>query len=100
MNKLPLAELIEKLSPQHRVVVDRVLWEYSGTIWSIPGSTTKHQAWRGGYVSHLEETMNIALMLFETFRSVRPFPFKESDALFTLFLHDCDKLFAYSMTPE
>lgn len=95
MNKLPLEQLLLKLNTEHRRVAMRVISHFADQFWIIPGSTTKHQTWRGGYVSHLEETMNIALTIFESFQSIRPFPFQESEALFTLFLHDCDKLFAY-----
>lgn len=96
MDKLALTTLINRLSPEHRRVVERIILKHAETIRVIPGSRTKHQTWEGGYIAHLEETMNIALALFATLSMLRPLPFKESDALFTLFLHDYDKLISYT----
>lgn len=97
MKKLPLNELIALLEPPRRAVAQAFVQEFSQTFFSLPGSTTKHQAWPGGYVAHLEETMNIARELFRTLQALRPLGFHESDALFTLFLHDTDKLLSYSI---
>jgi len=55
------------------------------------GSSHNHQAWKGGYLDHIVETMNIACWLYET--SPRPFPFSLEDALVVMFLHDIEKPF-------
>ncbi len=60
-----------------------------------PGSLTKHQAWPGGYVHHVEETMNIAYNMFEMMNTFRPLNFTLSDAILILFLHDLEKPFRY-----
>ena len=55
------------------------------------GSSHNHQAWKGGYLDHVVETMNIACWLYET--SPRKLPFKLEDALVVMFLHDIEKPF-------
>ena len=60
-----------------------------------PGSLTKHQAWEGGYIDHLEEAMNVACGMFEMMNNFRPLDFSLSDALLVLFLHDLEKPFRY-----
>lgn len=54
-----------------------------------PGSSHNHQAWEGGYLNHVVETMNIAFWLYTT--SPRPLPFSLSDVLEVMFLHDLEK---------
>ena len=55
------------------------------------GSSNNHQAWRGGYVDHVEEVMNFAVYLYEKMNFFHPLPFKLEDALLVLFLHDLEK---------
>lgn len=57
-----------------------------------PGSSHNHQAWEGGYVHHVVETMNIAVWLYWT--SPRKLPFTLSHALEVMFLHDIEKVFS------
>lgn len=60
-----------------------------------PGSLSKHQAWKGGYIDHLEETMNYAINLYNMMNGFRELPFTISDAILVLFLHDLEKPFRY-----
>ena len=57
------------------------------------GSATKHQAWEGGYIDHIYETMEIAMMLYNRLDGHlgRDLPFSLSDVMLTLFLHDLEK---------
>jgi hypothetical protein len=55
------------------------------------GSSHNHQAWDGGYLDHIREVMNIAVVLYQTFKILRPLPFTLADALTVLFLHDVEK---------
>lgn len=64
------------------------------------GSNKKHQAWNGGYIAHLEETMNIAVKMYETFSQLRELPFSLSDALLVLYLHDLEKPWKYGENKE
>jgi len=57
------------------------------------GSIVKHQAWRGGYLQHLEEVMNIAIAIYTPLNSLRALPFSLPSALLVLYLHDLEKPF-------
>lgn len=59
------------------------------------GSTHLHQAWQGGYLDHVTETMNIAIIQYSALTSLRSLPFSLSDALVVLFLHDIEKPWKY-----
>lgn len=55
------------------------------------GSSSNHQAWEGGYIDHVTEVMNIATHIYDGMTKMRLLPFKLSDALLVLFLHDLEK---------
>lgn len=63
-----------------------------------PGSKAKHQAWAGGYVDHICETVGIAENLHWTLSKIRPLEFSLSDAVLVLFIHDLEKPFRYAPT--
>jgi len=55
------------------------------------GSQHNHQAWEGGYLDHVTDTMNIARLLYASMHQTRNLTFTLSDALVVLFLHDLEK---------
>lgn len=61
---------------------------------SAKGSTHNHQAWEGGYLDHVCETMNIACQLYRTLSGLRRLEFTLADTLTVMFLHDIEKPFA------
>ncbi len=85
------------MKPAHRRVAEQICEDYKDILFMIPGSSSKHQVWEGGYVSHLEETMNLAIILYHQLSIRRPLDFSLSSALFCLFLHDFDKVQRYRM---
>jgi hypothetical protein len=73
-------------------LLQRLIIDNSERMMSAPGSSKNHQAWVGGYIDHVIETMNIACQMFWTFEGLgRPLPFVLSDALVVMFLHDLEK---------
>lgn len=98
--KLPLEKLFELMSPEHVRVSKEIYTDYSGIIENIPGSHAKHQAWPGGYISHVEETMNIALGIHQMLDERRKLDIPLSSVLFCSYLHDFDKLLRYTMQPD
>ena len=60
-----------------------------------PGSFSKHQAWEGGYIDHLNETIKIAISIYKVTNTERKHPFSISDVILVLFLHDLEKPFKY-----
>ena len=91
---LGLAELLNLIpdnEPLKQLLKDN--WK---RMLQAPGSTHNHQAWSGGYLDHVVETMNIACRLWRAFfhtgtRLKKPFVL--ADALVVMFLHDLEKPF-------
>lgn len=89
-----LVNLIDK--PNHSVCVT-ILEDNRELFQLAPGSSHNHQAWPGGYIDHVHETMNQAVFFYPFFNSLRPLPFTVSDALLVLFLHDIEKPWKYEV---
>lgn len=71
---------------------NRYLWYLNlSNFMTAKGSGHNHQAWEGGYLDHVRETMNIAVRLYYSMDNERQFPFPLSDALLVIFLHDIEK---------
>lgn len=92
---LSLGGLLERVEEPYRSAFQRLLEEHGDRIRSARGSTSNHQAWPGGYLDHVRETLNLAVVLYESFSRLRPLPFSLSDALVVLFVHDLEKPWAY-----
>lgn len=67
---------------------------------TVQGSTHNHQNWAGGYFDHVQEIMNIAIILYEQLDAIRPLPFSLSDLLFVVFLHDIEKPWKYELLED
>jgi hypothetical protein len=93
----PIAALLERVDEPYRSAFQRLLEEYRDLLRSARGSTHNHQAWRGGYLDHIREILNLAVVLFGTMSRLRPLPFSLSDALVVLFVHDLEKPWAYEL---
>ena len=92
MKYLNLENAIELINEPNRTICLRFLKENNQLLQKAMGSKSKHQAWEGGYLEHICETMNLALLLFDALESTnRKLPFSISDALLVLFLHDIEK---------
>lgn len=91
---LKLGELLT-LIPHHDPLL-QMLKDYLTVFAKAPGSGHNHQAWEGGYLDHVVETMNIACQLYHAFQNPgckRYMPFTLADALTVMFLHDLEKPF-------
>lgn len=95
--KLAINELTNLMTAKHKKVSLKILDDYKNHIELIPGSFKKHHYWKGGYLDHLVESMNLAVILYEALNSKRGLHFTLSSALFTLFIHDFDKLIRYKV---
>jgi len=89
-----LSELFRYLPEDKRDAFEKLLDDHRSLFYSAKGSSGNHQAWEGGYIGHIVETMNIAKWLYRT--SPRTLPFKLADALEIMFLHDLEKPFKES----
>jgi len=85
------------LDESRQKVSSKILEKYKEKFEILPGSINKHQAWPGGYKDHIEEVMNIAILLYDALGKARELSFTLKSALFILFLHDLDKLERYAL---
>jgi len=74
--------------------------DFEARFKTSPGSLRKHQAWKGGYIHHIEETMNLGHMIYKEMSAFRKLSFSFSDVLLVLFLHDLEKPFRYVPTKK
>lgn len=92
---LPISHLLQRIEEPYRSAFQRFMAEQEALFRSGRGSSHNHQAWVGGYADHVQEVMNLAVVLHETLGRLRPLTFALSDALIVLFVHDLEKLWAY-----
>jgi hypothetical protein len=92
---LTLDELLRRVDEPYRSAFQRLLAEHAERFRSARGSSHNHQAWVGGYLDHVREVLNLAVVLYDTLGRLRPLPFSLSDALVVLFVHDLEKPWAY-----
>ncbi|MDP1694461.1 MAG: hypothetical protein Q8L34_02885 [Candidatus Woesearchaeota archaeon] len=86
-----LTEIIELIDEPNRTACVRLVEDNKELFTKARGSKTKHQAWTGGYLDHVVEASNIAIVFYPTLNALRPLPFTLSDVLLVLFLHDLEK---------
>ena len=89
-----MLELIDMIADRPlKIKVYDVYAKYKPEMMVSKGSVHNHQAWDGGYMDHVVETMNIARLLFHTMNDKRRLDFTLTDALVALFFHDIEKAF-------
>ena len=86
-----LPELIEMIEEPNSSLCNILLQDNYELFSKARGSGYNHQAWEGGYLDHLTEIMNIAVVLYEPLNNKRTLPFSLSDTLLVLYLHDLEK---------
>ena len=95
-----LEEMVAMIDAPNGPICAKILDE-NRTLFNLArGSTYNHQTWPGGYWDHVEEAMNIGIVLFGTLDGIRPLPFSLSDALLILFLHDIEKPWRFELEPD
>jgi len=86
---MPNHEIFEKIYDENWQLFDRAA-----------GSSHNHQAWEGGYLNHVVETMNIACQQYNWMSKARKLPFTLGEALQVLYLHDIEKPWKYEGLPQ
>lgn len=103
LNYYSLEQLLQIIGEPYKSIFQDLVSEFEFQMYNAPGSTHNHQAWRGGYMDHVLEVMNIAVQLY-AFLSLtgRKFDgdeqFELKDALIVLFLHDIEKAWRVELT--
>jgi hypothetical protein len=95
MKYYTLNYFLNKIDGSNREGCKNILIDFKDRFELAPGSLRKHQAWKGGYIHHLEETMNLGFVLYQEMNRFRTLPFSFSDIVLILFLHDLEKPFRY-----
>ncbi len=86
--------------PINRKLCLKLLKENEALFKKTPGSTHNHQAWPGGYWDHIQEIMNIAIVLYKALDPLWIFNFTLGEALLVVFLHDLEKPWAFESGPD
>ncbi len=91
-----IEDLLMEYNVPHRDVCLKILEDNRKLFETAPGSSHNHQAWPGGYIDHVHEVMNFAVVLYSAIKSTgRPMSFTLGQVLLVLFLHDLEKPWAY-----
>jgi hypothetical protein len=77
-------DLVAMLDEPNRTACARILADHRTLFATVQGSTHNHQAWRGGYLDHVTDAMNVGVVLYEELSALRPLPFSLSDILLTV----------------
>jgi hypothetical protein len=97
LNYLSMDELLAMIPGDNGRACERIYADHGDHFRRVRGSSHNHQAWPGGYLDHVVETMNIARLLYGAMSAVRLLPFGLDDALLVLFLHDIEKPWKYEV---
>ena len=90
-----ITELLQLIDEPNRSACYKLFKDNKIRFYKSPGSLTKHQAWEGGYIHHLEEAMSFAIAQYKLMDDFRKQEFSLSDLLLVLFLHDLEKPWRY-----
>lgn len=89
-------EMLEMIDEPNRTGYKKLLRYNRRRFQNTYGSVHNHQSWKGGYLDHITEIMNYAILFYNLLVSIgRPLPFTLSDALLILFVHDIEKPWKY-----
>lgn len=95
-----IEQMLKMIDEPNRTACQRILADNRKLFQTVQGSTNNHQNWPGGYVDHVQEIMNIAVVLYERLNSIRPLPFSLSDLLLVVYLHDVEKPWKYELRED
>lgn len=93
-------ELVAKIDNPNGAACARILADNRALFSAVQGSTHNHQAWRGGYLDHVTDAMNVAVVLYDQLSALRPLPFSLSDVLLVVYLHDLEKPWKFELGPD
>lgn len=95
-----IEEMLDMVDEPNRTGCLQLLAENRALFELAPGSTNNHQNWPGGYSDHIQEIMNIAVVLYHRLGALRPLPFSLSDLLLVVYLHDVEKPWKYELRDD
>ena len=94
----PLPEIMRRFVDEpRRDAFSRLLSDNRQLFQSVQGSTNNHQAWPGGYYDHIEDGLNVVILLYLILNACRPLPFSLASAVVAFFCHDLEKPWKYEL---
>lgn len=90
-----IEQILEMIDEPNYSACLRIYSENYSIFQEARGSLRNHQAWVGGYLNHVQESLNIAILFYNLLNSIRSLNFSLSDALVVIFLHDIEKPWKY-----
>jgi hypothetical protein len=97
MKKYYIEQFFSNSIPTNRNLSHQ-LWDFHlknyELIYKAKGSESKHQAWEGGYIDHLEQCISLGDRLYYLLPGNRTFSFW--DVFVVLYLHDIEKIWKYT----
>ncbi|KWT98496.1 MULTISPECIES: hypothetical protein [unclassified Variovorax] len=92
LDYLQIQDLLDLIDEPAHTACKHILADNRKLFETTRGSTHNHQAWDGGYLDHVVDSMNYGRHLYALTKALgRPLPFSISDALLILYLHDLEK---------
>ena len=95
-----IEELLDFIDEPNGSICKKILSDNRKLFQTVQGSTSNHQNWPGGYFDHVQEIMNIAVLLYYQLDAVRPLPFSLSDLLLVVYFHDIEKPWKYELRED
>ncbi|MFT7144482.1 MAG: hypothetical protein ACI8QY_000534 [bacterium] len=93
--QLKLIDFLNDMADPRKDALLNIYTDYNDIFHFAAGSSSKHQAWQGGYADHIAEILRINRATYQALSNIRPLPFTEDSALIALFFHDMEKPFKY-----
>jgi len=91
-----IVEYFHSMEDDRREALLEFHLEFEPLMRIAKGSSHNHQAWEGGYISHITELFHIAEVSYAALGSLHPMPFPLDQALIVLYMHDIEKIWQYS----
>jgi hypothetical protein len=91
-----LIEYLKTLDDPRKEAIISFHNDHLSLMLEAQGSNFNHQAWKGGYLHHIEECFNIANAMYDALSKIRPLPFRLSEAFIVLYFHDIEKIWKYT----
>jgi hypothetical protein len=92
-----LYQLFDLVDEPNKSNLTRLYLDNKAFFSLIQGSTNNHQNWKGDYIDHVTEVLNIAFVLGSALDDARSLTFALSDAILILALHDIEKPWKYQL---
>lgn len=87
--------LLGYIDEPNRGACNKLLEDNLDLFSKSPGSSANHQAWPGGYLDHVYDTMVVGRRLHSCLSGLKKLNITISDIMLVMFLHDLEKPWKY-----